>query len=76
METRTRTAVTSKLISEHTEYLLGRMTAAVGMANSKVLFNPMQSPAVVKSSNHVAAEVREFHELLGIESGREPSEAR
>ena len=33
-------------------------------------------PAVVKSSNHVAAEVREFHELLGIESGRESSEAR
>ena len=46
------------------------------MANSKVLFNPKQSPAVVKSSNHVAAEVHEFHELLGIESGRESSEAR
>ena len=46
------------------------------MANSKVLFNPKQSPAVVKSSNHVAAGVHEFHELLGIESGRESSEAR
>jgi hypothetical protein len=52
------------------------MNAAVGMANSKVLFNPKQSPAIVKSSNHVAAEVLEFHELLGIESGRESSEAR
>ena len=65
-----------ELISERTERLLGRMNAAVGMANSKVLFNPKQSPAVVKSSNHVAAGVHEFHELLGIESGRESSEAR
>ena len=52
------------------------MNAAVGKANSKVLFNPKQSPAVVKSSDHVAAGVHEFHELLGIESGRESSEAR
>jgi hypothetical protein len=65
-----------ELISERTEKLLARMNAAVGRANSKVLFNPKQSPAVVKSSNHVAAEVYEFHELLGIESGRESSEAR
>ncbi|HEV2068254.1 MAG TPA: hypothetical protein VGR26_00505 [Acidimicrobiales bacterium] len=65
-----------ELLSERTERLLGRMNAAVGMANSKVLFNPKQSPAVVKSSNHVAAGVYEFHELLGIESGRASSEAR
>ena len=52
------------------------MDAAVGRANSKVLFNPTQSPAVVQSSNHVATGVHEFHELLGIESGRESSEAR
>lgn len=65
-----------ELISERTERLLGRMNAAVGMANSKVLFNPKQSPAVVKSSNHVVAGVHEFHELLGIESGHESSEAR
>jgi hypothetical protein len=65
-----------ELISKRTEELLARMNAAVGRANSKVLFNPKQSPAVVKSSNQVAAEVHEFHELLGIESGRESSEAR
>jgi hypothetical protein len=65
-----------QLISERTDRLLGRMDAAVGRANSKVLFNPKQSPAVVKSRNHVAAGVHEFHELLGIESGRESSEAR
>ena len=46
------------------------------MANSKVLFNPIQSPEVIESSNHVGAEVHEFHELLGIESGSESSEAR
>lgn len=55
-----------ELISERTEHLLSRLNAAVGMANSKVLFNPKQSPAVVKSSNHVAAGVDEFHKLLGI----------
>lgn len=65
-----------ELISERTEHLLTRMIVAVGMANSKVLFNPMKSPAVVKSSNHVAADVHEFRELLGIESGHESSEAR
>jgi hypothetical protein len=65
-----------ELLSQRTEHLLGSMDAAVGMANSKVLFNPMQSPAVVKSSNRVAAEVYEFHEVLGIESGRQSSEAR
>ena len=65
-----------ELISERTELLLGRMSAAVAMANSKVLFNPKQSPAVVKSSNHVVAEVHEFHELLGIVAGHESSEAR
>ena len=65
-----------ELISERTEHLLVRMNGAVARANSKVLFNPKQSPAVVKSSNHVAAGVHEFHELLGIESGRDSSEAR
>jgi hypothetical protein len=63
-----------QLISERTDRLLSRMDAAVGRANSKVLFNPKQSPAVVRSSNHVAADVHEFRELLGIDSGRESSE--
>lgn len=65
-----------ELIAERTQHLLGRMNVAVGMANSKVLFNPKQSPGVVKSSNHVAAEVHEFRTLLGLESGRESSTAR
>lgn len=65
-----------ELISERTERLLERMDAAASVANSKVLLNPMQSPAVIKSSNHVSVEIHEFHELLGIESGLASSEAR
>ena len=65
-----------ELISQTTGRLLTRMTQAVGTANSKVLFNPVQSPAIVASSNRVAIEVGDFHELLGIHSGRESSEAR
>lgn len=65
-----------ELISERTEQLLHRMATAVGMANSKVLFNPMQSPAVVRSTNQVAAGVLEFRQVLGIESGYESPEAR
>lgn len=64
------------LISERTEHLLGRMEAAAERANSKVLFNPIQSPAVVKASNHVAAEVHQFLGVLGIESDPMSAEAR
>lgn len=63
-----------ELISARTERLLERMRAAVVVANSKVLFNPKQSPAVVRSSDHVSVEVHEFRELLGIESGHNSSE--
>jgi hypothetical protein len=65
-----------ELITERTEHLLARMNAAVGTANSKVLLHPTSSPAVVRSRNHVATDVYDFHGLLGIESGRESSEAR
>lgn len=65
-----------ELISEQTRHLLERIAAVVATANSKVLLNPKQSPAVVRSGNHVAVEVHEFHELLGIESGHESAESR
>jgi hypothetical protein len=64
-----------ELISQSTGRLLARMIAAAGKANSKVLFNPIHSPAVVESSNRVTMGVYEFHELLGIESGSQSSEA-
>jgi hypothetical protein len=52
------------------------MNAAAGRANSKVLLNPIQSPAVVESSNLVAIGVHDFHGLLGIESGGQSSDSR
>ncbi|PZH17197.1 hypothetical protein C1I97_05530 [Streptomyces sp. NTH33] len=64
------------LISRSTERLVARMNAAAGMANAKVLLHPTQSPAVVQSSNHVVTGVRDFHGLLGIESGSQSSETR
>jgi hypothetical protein len=65
-----------ELISRSTERLVGRMAAAAGTANAKVLLNPNKSPAVVQSSNQVATGVHAFHERLGIESGRRSSETR
>lgn len=65
-----------ELLSAATEYLLERMNTAVTKANSKVLFNPKQSPAVIASTNNVAVEVQGFHELLGIEPGGKSHEAR
>jgi hypothetical protein len=57
-------------ISRSTDRLLLRMAAAAASANLKVLLNPSQSPAVVKSNAHVAAVVYDFHERLGIKNGR------
>jgi hypothetical protein len=63
-------------ISQYTERLVARMDAAAATANTKVLLHPSMSPAVVQSSNHVATAVHDFHQRLGIESGRQSSEAR
>ncbi|MEJ8645604.1 hypothetical protein WKI68_39120 [Streptomyces sp. MS1.HAVA.3] len=73
-----KTARQSRLehISRSTERLVARMNEAAGRANSKVLLHPTKSPAVVQSSNHVATGVHDFHGRLGIESGRQSSEAR
>ncbi|MFD3405303.1 hypothetical protein ACFWUU_31760 [Kribbella sp. NPDC058693] len=64
------------LISRSTERLMGRMDAAAGTANTKVLLHPTSAREVVDSSNQVAETVVEFHALLGIERGRESLEAR
>lgn len=65
-----------ELVVERTDILLARMEVAASTANSKVLFNPMQSPAIIKSSNQVATDVHELRELLGIESGIHSAESR
>ena len=64
------------LISRSTLQLIDRMDAAAGVANAKVLLHPASSRTVVHSSNQVAGTVSEFHDRLGIESGRELLEAR
>ncbi|MGY1753787.1 hypothetical protein [Blastococcus sp. SYSU D01042] len=63
-------------IAQCTEQLLTRMDAAAGTANAKVLLNPIQSPAVVRSREHVAAAVAGFHQPLGIEAGGQSLEAK
>ncbi|MDH6547159.1 hypothetical protein [Streptomyces sp. SAI-041] len=65
-----------ELISRSTGRLVARMDAVAGTANAKVLLHPAKSPAVVQSSNQMAIGVHDFHERLGIESGRRSSEAR
>lgn len=60
-----------------TERLVDRMNEAARAANAKVLFNPVQSPAVVKSTKQVVAAVTELHARLEIESANlESLEAR
>lgn len=64
------------LISQSTERLMGRMDAAAGTANAKVLLHPAASKTVVHSTNHVGVAVVDFHSRLGIESGRQTLDAR
>ena len=64
------------LIARSTERLMGRLDAAAGTANAKVLLHPASARTVVHSSNHVATAVVDFHGRLGIESGRQSLDAR
>lgn len=65
-----------ELIARSTERLLTRMIAAASTANTKVLLHPMDSPAVVQSSNQVSIAIVDFHGRLGIERAGQSSEAR
>ena len=65
-----------ELIGRSTARLLNQMDQTVQKANSKVLFNPFDSPAAVKSSNQIAIGVHDFRERLGIESGHAAQDAR
>lgn len=64
------------LILSTTEHLLARMDAAAGVANTKVLLNPINSREVVQASNQVGAAVVEFQGRLGIERSRDALESR
>ena len=63
-------------IAGSTAQLLFQMEETVKRANSKVLFNPFDSPAAVKSSNQIAAGVLEFRDRLEIDQGHESTEAK
>ncbi|MDZ4179980.1 MAG: hypothetical protein U1E29_12240 [Coriobacteriia bacterium] len=65
-----------ELIARSTTRLLTEMDETVRKANSKVLFNPFNSPAAVRSSNQVSADLHHFRGRLGIESVHQASEAR
>jgi len=65
-----------ELIARSTARLLTEMDEIVLRANSNVLFNPFKSPATVRSSNQVAADLLDFRGRLGIEACREASEAK
>ncbi|MDG4784966.1 hypothetical protein O7626_03295 [Micromonospora sp. WMMD1102] len=58
-----------RLIAQVTDSLLDSLTRAARRADAKVLLNPVDSPAIVKSRNRVAASIGEFHELLGLDLG-------
>jgi hypothetical protein len=63
-------------ISRSTERLVTRIQAAAATANSRVLFNPIQSPAVVQASTSITASIGEFHERLGVGAARYDLETR
>lgn len=63
-------------ISRSTVQLVARIQAAAERANSRVLFNPIQSPTVVQASTNVTASVNELHERLGISAADHLVETR
>lgn len=65
-----------ELIAGSVQQLMARLDAAAGDANSKVLFHPTASPALVQSREHVATAVSHFREHLGLEADRETWQAR
>ncbi|QYL20115.1 hypothetical protein K0O64_24875 [Mycolicibacterium pallens] len=64
------------LISTITARLVAQMNETVCNANSRVLFNPYDAPAAVRSSNEIRTDVVAFRDRLGIESGDAPSDAK
>lgn len=65
-----------ELIGRTTTRLLMQMDETVRRANAKVLLNPFDSPAAVRSSNQVAGGVIDFRGRLGIESGEGSNDAK
>ncbi len=64
------------LISNSTARLLTQMNETIRKANSKVLLNPRDAPAAVRSSKEIATDVVTFRDRFGIESGDATSDAK
>lgn len=65
-----------EVVSRTTAHLLSQMEETARRANSKVLFNPLKSPATVRASNQVATDVLDFRGRLGLDSEHLDSEAK
>jgi hypothetical protein len=63
-------------IAQSTDRLVTRIQTAAARANSKVLFNPIQSPAVVQASTSLTASVVDLHQRLGIGATHHSIETR
>ncbi|MFC5381648.1 hypothetical protein [Aquipuribacter nitratireducens] len=59
-----------------TAMLLERLDAAANVANAKVLMNPFESPAVVRTCNSVGLSVEDFRDLLGLDGDRQTRNGR
>ena len=64
------------VIREATESVLRRIGHAIDAANSKVLRNPIQSPAVVETSERISADVIALRRTLSIDETHESVAAR
>lgn len=64
------------VVSTLTARLLTQMNETVRNANSKVLFNPYDAPAAVRSSNEITTGVMVFQDRLGIDSGHAASDVK
>lgn len=64
------------LLARSTERILIQMSGTISLANSKVFFNPFDSPRAVRSSDQLASGVVSFRQLLGIDSERDAVDAK
>jgi len=64
------------IIAQATERLLTSLRAAGGDANRRVLFHPNASPAVVRTSNRIAADVGELRAVVGVAEATEALDVR
>lgn len=63
-------------LANGTASLLKRMDAAAGIADAKLLLNPMAAPKVLHARNKVLTDVVAFQQLLGIDGDQAELEGR